>query len=79
MSNEFLVARVTNDFTYHKPTPEKAAIHDAVSARFFDIAMWLVGSVPPGREQSLALTSLQEARMWANAAVACNQLPDKAN
>jgi hypothetical protein len=29
--------------------------------------------LPPGRELSLALTALQEALMWANAAVACEQ------
>lgn len=29
------------------------------------------GRLPDGREKSLALTALQEALMWANAAVAC--------
>lgn len=29
-------------------------------------------ALPPGREAALALTALQEALMWANAAVACN-------
>jgi hypothetical protein len=28
-------------------------------------------TLPPGREAALALTALQEALMWANAAVAC--------
>lgn len=32
--------------------------------------------LPPGREAALALTALQEALMWANAAVACNAGPD---
>jgi hypothetical protein len=33
-------------------------------------------ALPPGREAALALTSLQDALMWANAAVACNAGPD---
>jgi len=40
--------------------------HEAISlADMWD--QWL----PDGREKSLALTALQEALMWANAAVAC--------
>src|SRR6185312_4556525 len=29
-------------------------------------------ALPPGREAALALTALQDAMMWANAAIACN-------
>jgi hypothetical protein len=32
---------------------------------------WWDHTLPDGREKSLAFTALQEALMWANAAVAC--------
>jgi hypothetical protein len=57
-------------FTYHAPKegqPEKyTRIRDA--ARDFAI---LVGDlVPQSREQSIAFTKIEEAVMWANAAIA---------
>ena len=43
---------------------------------FKDLAHELIESVPNGREQSLMLTALQEAMMWANAAVAMGDMID---
>lgn len=34
------------------------------------LAGHIVSTTPPSREQSLSLTALQEAVMWANAAIA---------
>ena len=34
-----------------------------------DVAQLIQGTVPAGREQSLALTKLQEVMMWANAGI----------
>lgn len=67
--------RVINDFGYHKATEQTGPMHDDVRAHCSELAHWLINNVPPGREQSLALTALQEAQMWANAAVACNLSP----
>lgn len=67
--------RVTNDFGYHKATAETGTMHNAVRAKVGYLAHWLIDNTPAGREQSLMLTALQEAQMWANAAIACNLSP----
>ena len=67
--------RIDNDFGYHKATGETGPMHDAVRAHMKSIAHWLVDNTPAGREQSLMLTALQEAQMWANAAIACKLSP----
>lgn len=43
---------------------------DAVRERCAGVAEYLVRSAPPGRELSLALTSLEETMMWTLAAIA---------
>lgn len=67
--------RIENDFGYHKATAETGPLHDAVRSHFKTLAHWLIEYTPPGRERRLMLTTLQEAQMWANAAIACNLAP----
>ena len=67
-----LVERVINDFKYHKPDTVKVAKHEAIRAGGLDYAQSLISQCPESRELSLALTSLEEAVMWANAAIARN-------
>lgn len=67
--------RINNDFGYHPATPQTGPMHDEVRARFKELAHWLTHFTPAGREQLLMLTALQEAQMWANAAIACNLAP----
>ena len=62
--------RIENDFKYHAPDEERIERHEAIRARHRHLAREIVALVPPGREQSLALTSLEESRMWANAGIA---------
>jgi hypothetical protein len=57
-------------FTYSAPDAEKKAIHEHVDVETKILAHKLDHCLPEGREKSLALTALQEARMWANAAIA---------
>lgn len=58
-------------FTHHPP-PDEDTIqryqHIRLLARSF--AEQIVGFTPESREQSLAITALEEAVMWANAAIA---------
>ena len=67
--------RIDNDFGYHKATSQTGPMHDDVRTYVKQLAHWLVDHTPAGREQSLMLTALQEAQMWANAAIACNLSP----
>lgn len=59
-----------NRFEYHRPTDEKVILHEAVRASICGLALEFDHSLPVGREQSLAITKLEEAMFWANAAIA---------
>lgn len=68
-------ARVTNDFGYHKATEVTGPMHDATRAKFAELAHWVIDNLPYDRHLSLAITSLQEAQMWCNAAIATQLAP----
>lgn len=57
-------------FTYHPPqgTQPERYIHIRNAAKA--LAKLIADSTPESREQSLAITALEEAVMWANAAIA---------
>lgn len=73
MSRLDLHNRVENDFNYHQPTDEKVTAHQLVREKCVDLAHDLINTVPEGRELSLALTSLEQVMMWANAGIARNE------
>ena len=55
---------------FHPSTPATVPVYEENRRRFIELAEYVDG-LPAGREVALALTALQEALMWANAAVAC--------
>lgn len=59
-------------FGYHPPVePGKKETHEAVRATLAEAADKIIELTgPPSREQSTAITKLEEAMFWANAAVA---------
>lgn len=60
-----------NRFTYHPPPdPETTVKYEAIRATGLVLASLIVEHAPPGREASLAVTHVEEAVMWANAAIA---------
>ena len=62
-----------NRFDYHKPPNDEVALrHETVREACYKAARAIVIDTPASREQSLALTKLEEAMMWANAAIARN-------
>jgi hypothetical protein len=60
---------------FHPGTPETAPLYEANRAAVLTVAKSWDDRLPPSRELALAHTALQEALMWANAAVACNLAP----
>jgi hypothetical protein len=68
ISNDELARR----FNYHPPnTDEKRKNYESVRAVCLGAAEELVVVTgPPSREQSIAITKLEEAMFWANAAIA---------
>ena len=68
-----LFERIENDFTYHPPNDAAVVKHEKVRHYGASYAKLLLSQCPPeSRELSLALTRLEEAVMWANAAIARN-------
>ena len=66
-------ARLEKDFTYHPPKGDQVDRYNAIRANAEIVAALILTSTPASREQSLALTNLEQAVMWANAAIARNE------
>jgi hypothetical protein len=61
-------------FKYHPPKDdEQKTRYEQVRRRGYEAAVAIVEETPESREQSLALTHLEQAIMWANAAIAWNE------
>lgn len=65
-------SELQNNYQYHAPDEEKVVKHETVRRTVFVAADYLNKTLPDCREKSLALTKLEEATMWANAALARN-------
>ncbi|WP_326554688.1 Acb2/Tad1 domain-containing protein [Micromonospora sp. NBC_01813] len=61
---------IDNRFDYHAPTKQRAARHQLVRDTCATLAEELNELLPEGREKALAMTKVEEAMFWANAAVA---------
>lgn len=69
-----LIKRINNDFVYHAPHGDQLERYAALREAGRQLAIRIVESTPISREQSLALTNLEQAIMFANAAIARNEL-----
>lgn len=69
-----LQADITNRFSYHAPKGDQTIRYEHIRACLRSAAIFLCENVPPGRERACALTHLQEAVLWANAGIACNEV-----
>jgi len=66
-------AKIHNNFTYHAPTEGQRERYVQIRAHAKAFAQFLVHQCPGSRELSLAITNLEQAVMWANAAIARNE------
>jgi hypothetical protein len=62
-----------NNFKYHAPKDGQPEKYEAIRAEAKGLAGVMMAFCPPSRELSLALTNLEQAVMWANAAIARNE------
>lgn len=67
---EKLKIDLENRFTYYAPKEGQPALYENIRAAAKTVAFLFAEQVPPSREQSLALTHLEEAVFWANAGIA---------
>ena len=57
-------------FTYHPPKEGQPMVYEKIRGDALVLATVIDAYCPESREKSLAITKLEEAVMWANAAVA---------
>ncbi len=62
--------RIKHNFSYHAPSPDKSDTHEILRENGYKLSLLIQEYCPEGREKSLAITKIEEAIMWANAAVA---------
>jgi hypothetical protein len=73
MTEAELLQRLENDYTYHPLKDDQIARYQAIREKALKFAYFLVASTPQSREQSCALTHLEEVVAYANAAIARNE------
>ncbi len=59
-----------NRFTYHAPKNGQVERYQEIRDGAYDLADLVNRECPESREKSLAITHLEDAVMWANAAIA---------
>ena len=64
---------INNNFTYHAPKEDQLDRYNYLRESAKHLAHDISKLTPPSREQSLALTNLEQAIFWANAAIARNE------
>lgn len=64
--------RIDNDFVYHKPLVGQVGLYEIIRQEFNKFAHTMIECTPISREQSIALTHLDEACMMFNASIARN-------
>lgn len=60
-------------YTYHTPKADQPQRYEAIRAKARELAELIEKRCPDSREKSLAHTNLEQAVMWANAAIARNE------
>jgi hypothetical protein len=62
-----------NNFTYHAPKPGQPERYQALRSKAKELAELFEKECPASRERSVAMTQLETAVFWANAAIARNE------
>lgn len=69
-------SQIEHRFKYHPPIEKlhQASRYQAIRKKCGEVALFVFDETPPSREQSLAITHLEEAVYWANAAIARHEI-----
>lgn len=60
-------------FTYHPPVGDQKERYEQLRAKGLELAEMIQSHSPPSPEQTIAIRKVQEAIMYANAAIAINE------
>ena len=66
-------SRLHKDFTYHPPMENQIPRYQQIRTLGYEVTLFFLENCPPSRERSLAITNLEQAIFWANAAIARNE------
>jgi hypothetical protein len=64
------VAQLRHNLTNHPPDAEKVELMEELVELALEYGTGLIENCPPSREQSLAVTHLEQSLMWGRAAIA---------
>lgn len=64
---------IERNFTYHAPKEDQIGRYREIRDKGKQFAEMIDEFCPESRERSLAFTKIEEAVMWANAAIARNE------
>ena len=64
---------IENNYTYHAPQEGQLERYERIRYKAKMLAAYINEQCPESREKSIALTKIEEAVMWANAAIARNE------
>ena len=65
--------QIEKAFKYHAPKNNQPKRYEDIRAKGKELAVMIDEYCPDSREKSLAMTKIEEAVMWANAAIARNE------
>lgn len=68
-----MLEEIEKRFTYHPPKGDQVERYTNMRDVGKQFARFVISNTPECREQSLAITHIEEAIMWANAAIARNE------
>ena len=71
--SEQMKQRLETNFQYHKPIGNQPERYELLRNAMKSVAYLIVMNSPISREQSEALTLLENCSMWTNAAIARNE------
>lgn len=66
------IEELNNIFTYHSPKGDQQEKYIKLREKAKELAILVNELCPDSREKSMSITSIQNASMWANAAIAIN-------
>ncbi|MCT6924084.1 hypothetical protein [Metasolibacillus sp.] len=65
--------QIENNFMYHSPKEGQQKKYESIREKAKELAYLIDDVCPNSREKSVSMTNLEQAVMWANAAVARNE------
>lgn len=66
------IEELNNIFTYHSPKGDQQEKYIKLREKAKELAILVNELCPDSREKSMSITNIQNASMWANAAIAIN-------